>query len=48
MIDYWLSSCITSNALTIPLAIFKYEQFGKDKCPREDLKNMSHETRWEF
>ena len=34
--------------LPIPLAIFKYEQFGKGKYPREDLKNMSYKTQWEF
>ena len=34
--------------LPIPLAIFKHKQFGKGKCPREDLKNMSYGTQWEF
>ena len=34
--------------LPIPVAIFKHEQFGKGKYPREDFKNMSYETQWEF
>ena len=47
MIDHCLPSSPQMH-LPIPVAIFKHEQFGKGKYPREDFKNMSYETQWEF
>ena len=43
-----IDQCLSLSNTLKALIIFKYIQFGKDKCSMEDLRSKSYKTQREF